>query len=330
LEGSNTLTRWEEKNSPSNNLSIERIRCTTLSTITLSLCITKESRRLTKQEFVDRANKVHNFKYDYSKLVYKNSTTKVVIICPIHGQFLQVPPSHLKGSGCPDCGRLSSDTARKLTKQEFVDRANKVHDFKYDYSEFVYKDLKTKGTIICPIHGPFLQTPHNHLQGKGCRDCGRLSGGRRKLTKQEFVDRSNKVHDFKYDYSEFVYENAHTKAVIICPKHGPFPKMPTDHLQGSGCPHCSSSRGEKKVLYYLKTWGLQYIPQRRVCFQKRTLVFDFHLPKHKTFIEYHGRQHYEAVKRFGGQEQLKRQQARDALAREYCRKYGFKLIEIPY
>ena len=58
-------------------------------------------KRLTKENFIERAKNVHGDKYDYSKVEYKNARTKVCIICPIHGEFWQVPSSHLKGIGCP-------------------------------------------------------------------------------------------------------------------------------------------------------------------------------------------------------------------------------------
>lgn len=57
-------------------------------------------RRKTTEEFVNEANKIHNGKYDYSKVNYIDSNTKVCIICPIHGEFWQTPINHLCGKGC--------------------------------------------------------------------------------------------------------------------------------------------------------------------------------------------------------------------------------------
>ena len=62
-------------------------------------------KRLTTQEFIERANKVHNRKYDYSKVEYIKSSEKVCIICPIHGEFWQTPNKHLNKRGCPECRR---------------------------------------------------------------------------------------------------------------------------------------------------------------------------------------------------------------------------------
>lgn len=52
-------------------------------------------KRLSQQEFIERATEVHNGKYDYSKVEYKNVSTKVCIICPEHGEFWQSPNGHL-------------------------------------------------------------------------------------------------------------------------------------------------------------------------------------------------------------------------------------------
>lgn len=70
----------------------------------------------------------------------------------------------------------------RYTNETFVEKANKIHSSKYDYSEAVFANVNTKVKIICPKHGEFEQTPYNHLKGQGCRKCGRES--LRELQKQ--------------------------------------------------------------------------------------------------------------------------------------------------
>jgi len=61
-------------------------------------------RRLTTKDIIERAQKIHHNKYDYSKVQYVNAKTKIKIICPIHGEFLQTPTAHLaQQTGCPKC-----------------------------------------------------------------------------------------------------------------------------------------------------------------------------------------------------------------------------------
>lgn len=110
-------------------------------------------------------------KYDYSKVEYKGNKVKVCIICPIHGEFWVAPTNHVSKHnkcGCPKCSKKGSGERGKLTLEEFIERAKKVHGDKYDYSKVNYVNNGTKVCIICPIHGEFWQAPTNHLSGAGC------------------------------------------------------------------------------------------------------------------------------------------------------------------
>lgn len=62
------------------------------------------SRKLTTEEFIERAKKVHGDKYDYSKVVYVRKDLKIVVVCQYHGEFYPTPSNHVhKKSGCPMC-----------------------------------------------------------------------------------------------------------------------------------------------------------------------------------------------------------------------------------
>ena len=126
---------------------------------------------LTQKEFIIKANKVHNNKYDYSKSIYINSYSKIKIICPIHGIFEQRCNAHLNGRGCSKCGKISSVKNRTWTTKEFIIKADKIHNSKYDYSLVNYTTIHKKVKIICPVHGIFSQDPHTHLKGCGCPKC---------------------------------------------------------------------------------------------------------------------------------------------------------------
>jgi len=124
--------------------------------------------KYTTQSFIQKSNKIHNNIYDYSKTNYKKSNIKVIIKCPIHGEFSQTPSHHLNGE---ICGKCESDSTR-LTLLEFYDRANKIHNNFYDYSLVKYINCRTKVEIVCPKHGSFFQTPNAHLHNKrNCPNC---------------------------------------------------------------------------------------------------------------------------------------------------------------
>jgi very-short-patch-repair endonuclease len=139
--------------------------------------------RKTHCDFIIDATLKHGDMYDYSNVKYVNSSTKVEIICKIHGSFLQRPTNHLVGNGCPKCGgRIQSNTT------EFVSKAKAIHLDKYIYDKVLYVTARKKVIIGCARHGDFLQTPCDHLSGYGCPRCAH------KVSKweNEFLDSLNK------------------------------------------------------------------------------------------------------------------------------------------
>lgn len=123
--------------------------------------------KLTTEVFIAKAKAVHGDRYDYSKVNYVNSKTKVCIICKEHGEFWQIANTHLLGSGCPICvGR------KKMRTEDFIKRAQLIHGDKYDYSRVEYRGNTKKVCIICREHGFFFQNAGSHLKGIGCPKCG--------------------------------------------------------------------------------------------------------------------------------------------------------------
>lgn len=205
---------------------------------------TANSKMLSSTEFIRRSKEVHGDKYNYSKVEYVKSDSNVCIVCPEHGEFWQSPCSHMSGHGCPECGFVNTAKKKRMSKSEFVRRADKIHYNKYDYSKVVYSNADTKVCIICPEHGEFWQTPAHHIsRGDGCPICRYKSSAKTKtFTTQKFIDISKDVHGDKYDYSETTYTKAKLPLVIICPLHGKFSQIAMDHMSGQGCPKCGRIR----------------------------------------------------------------------------------------
>ena len=122
-------------------------------------------KKKTTEKFVQEARIVHGNRYDYSKVDYKGKEVKVIIICQEHGEFLQRPHNHLQGQGCPKCG------GHYMNTEYFKEKSTTIHKGKYNYDKVEYKDQRSKVIITCPIHGDFLQSPQDHLQGNGCQKC---------------------------------------------------------------------------------------------------------------------------------------------------------------
>jgi len=194
------------------------------------------SRRLTKEEFIQKSILKHDNKYDYSEVEYVNMKTKVVLYCENNHRFLISPDNFLRGRKCPYCsGR--NDLVNSL--QKFIKKSNKIHNKKYLYHKFIYIDNKTKGIIVCKKHGDFKQTSNLHLSGSGCKKCYHES---LKYNLEYFIEKSNKVHNNFYNYSESIYKDYNKSLVIICPKHGKFNQKPSVHISGSGCKKCMIDR----------------------------------------------------------------------------------------
>lgn len=136
------------------------------------------NKRISKEEFLIRANKVHGKKYDYNKLGFNSVKDKIIITCPLHGDFMQIAHSHLSGRGCSKCAFDKIHGNKILTTDDFIEKSKKIHGDEYDYSLVEYINNITKVTIICPIHGEFKQTPHNHKRGGGCEKCGNIKRGK--------------------------------------------------------------------------------------------------------------------------------------------------------
>ena len=245
----------------------------------------------TNTEWVDEVTKRHNGKYDYSKTNYTKAKEKVIVICHEkdecgveHGEFSIRAGNHMAGIGCPKCAGKY-----QYTTEEWIRKANFVHNNKYNYNKVNYKHGRDKIIITCPIHGDFKQEAMSHLMGCGCPGCkgGILSN------KDSFVQKAKEKHNNKYDYSKFKYINAVTKGIIICPRHGEFWQAPYSHAtRGQGCPKCKNSMLEQLLIGLFDKINVKYIYQYHITKDANTLKADFYLPDYNLIVECQGEQHF--------------------------------------
>lgn len=283
--------------------------------------------RKTTKQFVSELKAIYKDTYDYSRVNYINAHKKVEIVCLKHGSFFQPPHSLLRGEGCKKCSSKFSST------EQFVTEANKIHKCKYDYSKTNYININEKIIISCPTHGIFEQISGNHIKGSGCPKCGKEAiTEKSRMTFQLFKERSQKIHESKYFYEEQVFKSQKDKIKIICPIHGEFIQVVGTHLQGSGCPICKSSKGELKVQEYLRKNKIIFELQKTFenCRHINPLFFDFYLPKYNICIEFDGKQHFESIEKWGGNEGLELIQLRDSIKTEYCKQNDIPLLRIKY
>ena len=187
------------------------------------------SLRKRRENFLKNANQIHNGIYDYSKVDYLNNKSKIIIICYLHGEFYQTPHDHLDKCGCPKCAVIRLPQHQPKSKSSFIKDAEKVHEKRYDYSDVNYVSAHRAVVIICNKHGKFLQTPHDHLSGKKCKQCG--------------YDERHLNNGFKW--KSFVFPCGRTELV-----QG-YESLTLSHLLKSISPNdIKVHRLEKPVIYY--------------------------------------------------------------------------------
>jgi hypothetical protein len=207
-----------------------------------------KNQRYTTQEFIYSVRTVHMNKYDYSKVNYINSQTKVEIVCPIHGSFHMKPNSHYNGQGCPQCGRIDAKNNIALDYSVFLERAENIHHNRYAYQQESYVNYTSKMNIYCDEHGFFEQTPHSHISMKtGCPKCGILNTTKKNQIGWDAVyDLFLVAHENKYEYDQGTFVDVSTKMKIKCTQHGWFTQKPFVHYGGSGCINCAYAEGGEK------------------------------------------------------------------------------------
>ena len=294
------------------------------------------------EEFIDKATSIYGSKYDYSLVEYKNSNTKVKIICKVHGIFEQIPRSHLKhncekckqeekscgieefirksklihedridyqfvkyvntytkvklmcnthniifeqtpdsnirsGSGCKQCIK-----EKYCNTNKFIQKCINKFGYKYDYSQVCYSGTNSIIKVICPEHGLFERKAYLFLLS-GCSKCNMF------LTQDEFIERSNLIHNNKYSYDKSIYVNTKEKLIITCKIHDDFSQKPNSHMNGQGCPTCglnSVSHLENKWLDTLKISNENR--QYKIELNNKKYIVDGFDPLTNTVYEFNG------------------------------------------
>lgn len=283
------------------------------------------------KEFIEKSKPIHanlfGSLYKYRCTKYNDLYEDVDIECVIHGIFKVTPWNHYMGKGCPKCLRATYKSTAKST-EDVIDDFKAKHGDLFIYDKVVdYINSKTHVMIGCrvPGHGYFPQTPKNHLNGISCPMCSKTKKN------DDFIEKAIERHGDKYGYKLSNYVNADTKVTITCGDHT-FEQTPDNHLRGKGCPKCITSKGEDKILKYLKDNNIIHKQEHKFkdCRNKQPLPFDFYIPHLNTCIEFDGIQHFQPVARFGGEKAFQNRIANDNIKSTYCADKNINLIRIRY
>jgi Zn finger protein HypA/HybF involved in hydrogenase expression len=183
---------------------------------------------------------------------YVNHSTKVEIVCPEHGIFLQSPNNHMTHKkGCPKC-----NGGIRYTEEVFFQKSKEIHGEKFTYNIKKWKDSNTKIEILCEKKHKFMQLPTAHLRGQGCPKC-KLDA--MTYDNEKFTELSRISHGDKYDYSLVEYKSSKIKVSIKCNKcNDVFFQTPRNHLYGQGCPKCCNKSVSKIENSWLDYLGIPY------------------------------------------------------------------------
>lgn len=207
--------------------------------------------------FAEMAAKFNN-KFTYHLDTYNGTENKMVITCPVHGDFNQSPYNHNKGAyGCPKCSKAVQNEKVRNCPNNFIKSAKALYGGLYNYSSTDYQRWNVKVKIICPVHGIFHKLPNEFLTGAGCTICAnKRTADSKRLDSSEFIKRALAVHGDKYGYDLVEYIDSITPVKIKClEQNNFFEQSPNNHLSGKGCPHCSVTGFDplkEAILYYLR------------------------------------------------------------------------------
>jgi very-short-patch-repair endonuclease len=273
-------------------------------------------KKLTTEEFILKSKEIHGDKYDYSQVTYINNSTPVEIIHDVVA-YEQLPQNHLKGFKC--------ENNKKMTENDFIRKSKEIHGDKYDYSLVDFKNVRSKIKII--YNGViYEQLGYAHLQGKSPEMVPF------KITNDVFIEKSKIIHGDIFDYSLVDCNGSNNKVKLIY-KEKVYKQCLSDHLRGH-LPRgiIIDSKGVRDIISILEDRKIKYNREHyyKDCKNVNYLRFDFYLPDYNILIEYDGRQHFEVVDIWGGEEGLKKTKINDNIKNDYCKKNGIPLLRISH
>lgn len=274
------------------------------------------AKKLTQEEFIQKAKLIHGEKYDYSLVEYNGVMKKVKIIFD-NIIYEQMANDHLHGHR-PEISHSTKNTIH------FIEKSKKIHGEKYDYSKVDYIN-QNKKVIIIYEGKEYLQTPKQHIQGYKPELIN-------SLTKEEFIERSKLIHNNKYDYSLVEYVNVMSKIKLIYDGKI-YEQTANDHLSGyTPLELQPKSKGEEKIKLILNKNKINFIEQHTYddCKYKYKLPFDFFLPEFNLLIEYDGIQHFYPIDYFGGKDGFEYRLLCDKIKDDYTQKNKISLFRISY
>lgn len=201
--------------------------------------------------------------YDYSKVVYINSTEKVEVICKEHGSFFIRPAELLRGCGCTKCYHKRRVKDLELTYDKFKKKLIEGGKGHLHIREEDYKDRNSPLVFTCSIHGvQHTNKAYNLITSKfGCVECSNKIRGSRGIVPLEEIKKRlfNKFKD-KVSIVDSSYISITKEATFVCQEHGEYRNIVKYTIENKyPCTKCADKYGEKDRDFYDKPTTLYYI-----------------------------------------------------------------------
>ena len=290
--------------------------------------------KLTTEEFIYEAKKIHGDKYDYSESEVINNKIPVKIFCKkCQNYFLQRASIHLNGGDCKCYKREKLSKASSSSTREFISKMKNKFPGKFIYDKVKYINNTKKVEVFCKrCKTYFWQKPYKLLIGYGCSNCfmDRIKEGK-KLSIEEFIKRG-KPNLFDYSRIKEI-KSSIDKLPIFCKKcNNLFWQNYHDHFKGYGCPYCNESKGEREIRNWLIENKISFLRNKKFddLIDNKKLSYDFYIPSLNLLIEYNGIQHYKRILLFHKNNGFHKQLHHDWLKRNYARKHNYSFLVISY
>ena len=300
-------------------------------------CPTCAGRNRTLEDIKNESIEKFSIEFDFSKAIFVNMHSPIIIICPNGHEFTTSPDIHLRNDskgGCIICSHINTGIANSYSSKEWIDKAKQKHNNYYSYDKTDYNGSNNKVIIICPAHGEFIQNPIVHMSGRGCNLCGIERSAEAKIYNETDFDRIKQdasiIHSNKYLYTGLSRDKGRLFINGTCDKQHIVKQRLDHHLKGHGCEICVN-KTEVKLYQWLQkkipTVVKQYKAKWCVNISTgRELPYDFMIPDMKVIIELDGRQHFEHVLHWGNN--VVEGIARDIFKMKKANEAGYKIIRL--
>lgn len=268
----------------------------------------KLGKKITNEEFDKRLDETNFKRLDD----YINTNTTIRFECILCNKIIKSKPKEIKSKLVCRCEEKHNEYCEDIKEKEVIPLEK-------------YKSIRTKIKHKCLNCGDIFTTTPKSIKTSlyGCPSCAG-----KKFSKKTYESKLPKdiiLLDDEYKGSLF----KHKHKCLNCENIWETKPNYILHMN-TGCPSCSSSKGEKKISEYLNKIGLSFQKEYSVKIGGKSFRYDFYIPVIDLLIEYDGVQHFEPIEYFGGQKHFDKIIESDEIKDKWASENNKTLLRISY